>query len=82
MRVLKIIAVLIVLIIASGYGLFKYSNRTAPQLKEPNYFTVYKNQDTTPEGKLGIFISHLIMPEEMRIVDFNNLALKIKQYIP
>jgi protoheme ferro-lyase len=34
------------------------------------------------EGKVGIFISHLIMPEDMAAVDFHNLAMKTKQYIP
>jgi len=57
-------------------------NRTPPQLKEPNYFNYYKNQDLVVEGKVGIFISHLIMPEDMAAVDFHNLAMKTKQYIP
>jgi hypothetical protein len=82
MRFLKIVAVLVVLVVAGGYGTFKYKNRIPAQLKEPNYFSVYKSQDTRPEGKIGIFVSHLIMPEDMSIVDFNNLALKIKQYVP
>jgi hypothetical protein len=82
MRFLKIVAVLIVVVIAGGYGTFKYQNRVPPQLKEPNYFTTYKNQDTQPEGRIGIFVSHLVMPEDMSIVDFNNLAMKIKQYVP
>ncbi len=67
MRFLKIIAILVVVIVVGGYGTFKYKNRIPPQLKEPNYFTVYKDQDMRPEGKIGIFISHLIMPEEMRV---------------
>ena len=62
--------------------LFWYMNRIPPQLKEPNYFTYYKNQDLIPEGKVGIFISHLIMPEDMEPDQFNFIAMKTKQYIP
>jgi protoheme ferro-lyase len=57
-------------------------NRTPPQLKEPNYYTYYKTQDTTPTGKIAIFISGLFMPENFRMQDFHNLALKPTQYIP
>ena len=82
MRIVKIVAVLIVVVVAGGYGTFKYQNSTPPQLKEPNFFAIYKAQDTKPEGKVGIFISHLIMPEEMEATEFHNLAQKTKQYIP
>ena len=34
------------------------------------------------EGKAGIFISHLIMPEEMAADEFHNLSMKTRQYIP
>jgi len=81
-RLLKMAAIVIVAVILSGYGTVKYQNRTPPQLKEPNYFSYYKSQDTVPEGKVGIFISHLIMPEEMSTVDFFTLAQKPLQYIP
>ncbi|MBL8645334.1 MAG: hypothetical protein JNK21_15485, partial [Rhodospirillaceae bacterium] len=76
------LVVLIVVVGAAGYGTFWYMNRTPPQLKEPNYFTYYKNQDTTPVGKVGIFVTGLIMPEDYRLPDFHNLALKPSQYIP
>lgn len=82
MRFLKIIAVLVVVVVAGGYGTYKYKNSTPPQLKEPNYFAIYKTQDMQPEGRIGVFISHLVMPEDMRMVDFHNLALKSMQYIP
>jgi len=72
----------IVIFVAGGYGVFKIKNSTPPQLKEPNYFTYYKNQDTVPEGKVGIFITHLIMPEEMIETDFFTLSQKSVQYIP
>ena len=81
-RFLKVTAILVVVVVAAGYGTFKYKNRTPPQLVEPNYFAYYKNQDPVPEGKVGVFITHLIMPEEMSTVDFYTLALKPMQYIP
>lgn len=81
-RFLKTVAVLVIVVIAGGYGTFKYMNRTPPQLKEPNYFAYFKNQDPVPEGKIGLFITSLIMPETMRNVDFYTLALKPMQYIP
>lgn len=65
-----------------GYATYWFMNRTPPQLVEPNYFTYYKTQDTTPVGKVGIFVTGLIMPESFRIEDFYNLALKPLQYIP
>lgn len=86
MRILKRLliglAVVVVLAAAGGYGTFWWMNRIPPQLKEPNYFTYYKNQDTTPTGKVAIFVSGLIMPESFRLEDFYNLALKPAQYIP
>jgi hypothetical protein len=82
MRILKILAIAIIVVVAGGYGSFKYVNRTPAQLVEPNYFSYYKNQDTVPEGKVGLFITSLIMPETMREVDFYTLALKPMQYIP
>ena len=57
-------------------------NRTPPQLVEPNYFAYYKAQDTVPEGRVGIFISHLIQPETLRFEDYYVLAQKSQQYIP
>jgi hypothetical protein len=82
MRFLKIVGALVVVIMAGGYGTYKFKNSTPPQLKEPNFFAIYKAQDTKPEGKIGVFISHLVMPEDMRAPDFHNMAMKTKQYIP
>jgi protoheme ferro-lyase len=81
-KYLKYTFIVIVLIVVSNGVSFWYMNRIPPQLKEPNYFTYYKNQDLIPEGKVGIFISHLIMPEDMEPDQFNFLAMKTKQYIP
>ncbi len=66
----------------AGFGVFQYMNRTPPQLAEPNYFSYYKAQDNRPEGRVGVFISHLIQPEELRFEDYYVLAQKSFQYIP
>ncbi|MCB2107947.1 MAG: hypothetical protein KDE14_09620 [Rhodobacteraceae bacterium] len=81
-RILIVAAAIVVVASAGGYGVFKYMNRTPPQLAEPNYYAYYKTQDTIPEGKIAIFISGLFMPERFRAEDFYNLALKPMQYIP
>lgn len=81
-RLLAGLAILVVLVAGGGYGTFRYMNRTPPQLAEPNYYRYYQEQDTVPEGRVGIFISSLVMPEEYRQEDFYLLALKAKQYVP
>jgi hypothetical protein len=81
-RVLVGIAVVAVVSTGGGYGTYRYMNRTPPQLAEPNYYNYYKQQDATPEGRTGIFISALVMPEDYRQEDFYLLALKAKQYVP
>ena len=81
-RILISLVVVVIVVAAGGYGTFKWMNRTPPQLQEPNYFTYYKKQDTTPNGKVAIFVSGLIMPEHYRLADYYNLALKPTQYIP
>ena len=50
-----------------GYATYKYMNRTPAQLVAPNYYDYYLSQDTVPEGRVGIFISSLVMPEDYRI---------------
>ena len=81
-RLFKTVLAVFLSVVVVSVASFFYINRTPPQLKEPNYFNYYKNQDLVVEGKVGIFISHLIMPEDMAAVDFHNLAMKTKQYIP
>lgn len=86
-RISVTLFVLIVVVGGGGYGTFTYMNRTPPQLVEPNYFRIYKEQlaseeAMTPEGNVAIFMSGLIMPEDFRVPDFHNLALKSSQYIP
>ncbi len=85
MRKLKKIAlgslIVVVVGVLAAYGVFKYKN-PPPQLKEPNYYAYYKTQDMRPEGKVGILITQLIMPEDFRLGDYHNIALKSLQYIP
>ena len=72
----------ILLLVVSNTATIWYMNRIPPQLKEPNYYRLYKNQDYQVEGKAGIFISHLIMPEDMEPIEFHTIAMKTMQYIP
>lgn len=84
-KLLKVVVVTVAAVFTlglAGFGVFKYMNRTPPQLVEPNYFSYYKVQDTLPEGRVGIFVSHLIQPEELRFEDYYVLAQKAFQYIP
>ncbi len=84
-RLLKVAVVCLIAVFTlgvAGFVVFKYMNRTPPQLVEPNYFAYYKVQDTRPEGRVGVFISHLIQPEELRFEDYYVLAQKSLQYIP
>lgn len=86
-RIVVSVVVIVVVAGAGGYGTFTYMNWTPPQLKEPNYFRIYKEQlasdeAMTPEGNVAIFMSGLIMPEDFRVPDFYNLSLKSAQYIP
>ena len=79
---LVIVVIAVFTLAVAGFGVYKYQNRTPPQLVEPNYFAYYKTQDTQPEGRVGIYISHLIQPEELRWEDYYVLAHKSLQYIP
>ena len=64
-RLFKTVLVVFLSVVVVSVASFFDMNRVPPQLKEPNYFNYYKNQDLVVEGKVGIFISHLIMPEDM-----------------
>jgi hypothetical protein len=56
-----------------GLRLYTYKN----QRLKPDYFEVYKRQDTTPAGKVGVFVTTLIMPEELSYPFFYNVTFKI-----
>jgi protoheme ferro-lyase len=81
-KVLLILVAMAIALAAAGYGTYRYMNRTPPQFVAPNYFEYYQHQDRVPEGRVGIFVSHLVMPEDYRQEDYYLLALKAKQYIP
>lgn len=82
MKVLKVLGLLllvVVIIVVSGYGLYKYKNRRIT----PDYYEVYKTQDTVSVGKVGIFVVGLIMPPHHDPVFFYNISNKIfKTIIP
>lgn len=82
LRILLVLGALIVLLAILGIASYLIANRTPPQRVKPDYFDYYKKQDSTPEGKVGIFISHLVMPEDYRQEDYRILALKPRQYVP
>jgi len=79
MKVLKIIVVSIVVLAVGGYGLYTYKN----QRTKPDYFEYYKTQDKVPEGKIGVFATSLIMPEEHDHSFWYNIAHKVfSQVVP
>jgi len=77
---LKLVAGLGVLLV--GLASYAYVQNRPPQLVGPDYFSYYQNQDMTPVGRIGIFATHLVMPEDYREEDFVALAGKSYQYIP
>jgi len=56
-----------------GYTLYKYKNRRI----KPDCFEVYKTQDTVPIGKVGVFVTALIMPPSHDNVFWYNVSKKI-----
>ena len=60
----------------------RYQRTSRRNWLDPDYYSYYIEQDTQPEGRIGIFISHLVMPEDYREEDFFTLADKSLQYIP
>jgi hypothetical protein len=81
-KALVAVAAIAGLLAGTAYGTYLYMNRTPAQLVAPNYFEYYRNHDRVPEGRVGIFVSSLVMPEDYRQEDYYLLALKAKQYIP
>jgi protoheme ferro-lyase len=85
MSKLKKYASIGVLIIAmlglAGFGTYKYKNQPS-ELMEPNYYTFYKNQDTKPVGKVGIYISQMILPEKFDEEIYENVFYKPLKIIP
>ena len=77
MRILIRIVVILLVLAGAGYGVFKYKN----QPQKPDYYEYYKTQDTTPVGKVGIFVTGLIMPEKHDHIFFYNVVHKIFKVI-
>lgn len=71
----------VVVVLGGLIALVIYKNQP-PQLAQTDYYEYYINQDTQPVGRIGIFASHLVMPEGYREEDFLTLARKSLQYIP
>src|SRR5210317_980735 len=80
LKILKVMLLIIAVFMAGFYGLYKYKNKRI----KPDYYEVYKTQDTVPEGKVGVFAVGLIMPETLEDPQFfYNIAHKIfKNIIP
>lgn len=81
-KLLFALVALVAILAAGAFGTYRYMNRTPPQLVAPNWYEYYKAQDGVPVGRVGIFVSSLVMPEEYRQEDYYLLALKARQYIP
>ena len=65
--------VIIVVVCGLFFGLFTYKNRPL----QPDYFEYYENQDTTPVGKVGIFITGLVATPEHSSVFYYNVVNKV-----
>ncbi|WP_101757380.1 ferrochelatase [Oceanicoccus sp. KOV_DT_Chl] len=68
----------------SAIGLYAtYTLKNAPaELQEPNYYSYYQQQDTQPEGKVGIYISQMILPETYDEEVYYNVFFKPLKIIP
>jgi hypothetical protein len=80
LKILKVFLLIVAVISAGFYGMYKYKNKRI----KPDYYEVYKTQDTVPEGKVGVFAVGLIMPETLEDPQFfYNISYKIfKNIIP
>ena len=71
-KVAASLALIIIVAIAGFFGMYKYENRRL----SPDYFQYYKTQNTVPEGKVGVFVTGLIIPETPDPVFFYNIQQK------
>lgn len=70
--------VLVIILAAAGFiGMYKYQNRRMM----PDYLEYYKTQDSVPGGKVGVFVTGLIVPENPDPVFFYNIQNKITSNI-
>lgn len=63
----------LLLCVGGFYLLYKYKNLPP----KPDYYEYYKNQDTVPKGKVGVFATALIMTEDHSHAMFHNIVYKI-----
>ncbi len=79
LKAVKIVLLIIAVVVLAFYATSKYKNRRI----SPDYYETYTTQDTVPEGKVGVFVMALIMPENLDPVFFKNIHHKIaKNIIP
>ncbi|MDP7152914.1 MAG: hypothetical protein QF897_00590, partial [Gammaproteobacteria bacterium] len=63
------VLVLIVAVVAGGYGTFKYKNRE----HGPDIYAMYKTQDSVPQGRTGVFMIGLSQTEDFDPTWWNNI---------
>jgi len=73
LKALKFFLLIVAIIIICGYSLYKYKNKRI----EPDCFEIYKTQETQPVGKVGVFVTGLIMSEDMDVEFFYSMTHKI-----
>jgi hypothetical protein len=71
------VALIILCVIIAAFVSFKIVAKKKNEQPKPDYYEVYKAQDTVPEGKVGVFVTGLIMPETMDASFFYNITIKI-----
>ncbi len=77
MQIIIGILVVLVLLAAGLFALFKYKNRQPT----PDLYELFLKQDTTPVGKVGVFVTGLIMPENHNHAFFHNIIKKINKVV-
>lgn len=68
---------LMVCVIGVAVGLYRYENRRMA----PDYFPVYQAQDGIPHGRVGVFVTGLMVPETFEPAFFYNVTDKITSTI-
>ena len=71
------LALISIIGVAGFFGMYTYENRRL----SPDYFELYKIQNPVPEGKTGVFVVGLIVPETMDPVFYYNIQNKITNNI-
>jgi len=77
MKGIRMAALIIFCVIIAGFLSYKIVAKKKNEQPKPDYYQVYKSQDMVPEGKVGVFVTGLIMPETMDASAFYNITIKI-----